>query len=317
MQARWIQLPFDPVRGTFDDTPLVRALEERPASAVREYLFHFEDRPHLGCFVQWRRPASAPRPGRTTEEELDEILDRLDAEERERIGREPEERGLTGFEALEIRRLGPTELAQIERAERSRLQREGKRVTSSGKSRRSGHERNGKPNDDGSGERGGSKDRDGSEVRDGFARQDSGSNAPADDLQADPHVAEEEPLDGPSQRAAEALRAWRNTRRRELDVPAYRVLTNRQLEAVARRRPDTLGALAEIGGFGPATLATHGEAILACLKTSELRSRDPDEGQEAPDEAETDSTAESRRPTATAEPATPAPEPIPEPAASS
>lgn len=300
MQARWIQLPFDPVRGTFDDTPLVRALEERPASAVREYFFSHQDRPHLGCFVQWRRPAGAPRSGRTTEEELDEILERLDAEERER-----EEPGLVGFEALEIRRLSPAELAQIERSERKRLQREGKRTAANGKSRRTGHEQNGTPEDDGSEDRG------------GIARHGSVPDVSADDLPSDTPSAEDEPLDGPAQRAAEVLRAWRNTRRRELDVPAYRVLTNRQLEAVARRRPDTLGALAEIGGFGPATLATHGEAILACLKTAELRSHDPDELSDGPDETEAKASTHTPQPTAKASTAPAEATPTPEPAASS
>jgi hypothetical protein len=310
MQARWIQLPFDPVRGTFDDTPLVRALEERPASAVREYLFHFEDRPHLGCFVQWRRTASAPRAGRTTEEELDEILDRLDAEEREREERESEDDGLASLEALEIRRLSPTEVAQLERAERKRLQREGKRAPEKGKSRRNHLDRNGTLNGEDL------------EERDGLARQSAAQEAAAVDSSVDDNAAEQEPLDGPSQRAAEVLRAWRNTRRRELDVPAYRVLTNRQLEAVARRRPDTLGALAEIGGFGPATLATHGEAILACLKTAELRSHDPDDDpDDAPDDAPDGAhDAEATAPTPAPPKAAPAPAstaPIPEPAASS
>ncbi|MCY3002020.1 MAG: HRDC domain-containing protein [Planctomycetota bacterium] len=300
MQARWIQLPFDPVRGTFDDTPLVRALEERPASAVREYFFHFEDRPHLGCFVQWRRPVGATRSSRTTEEELDELLERLDAEERERA-----EHGLAGFEALEIRRLSPAELAQIERSERKRLQREGKRAPANGKSRRNGHESNGTAE---SGD---------TDERDGLARHGANPDVPADDLQSDTPVAEEEPLDGPGQRAAEVLRAWRNTRRRELDVPAYRVLTNRQLEAVARRRPDTLGALAEIGGFGPATLATHGEAILACLKTAELRSHDPEGAQDGPDEPEANASTQSPQPTAKASTAPAEATPPLEPAASS
>lgn len=300
MQARWIQLPFDPVRGTFDDTPLLRALEERPASTVREYLFHFEDRPHLGCFVQWRRPAGTPRTGRTTEEELDEILERLEAEERERA-----EHGLAGFEALEIRRLSPTELAQLERSERKRLRSAGKRSAANGKSPRAGHESNGTA-EEGDPDDGG-----------GIARRRPTADVPGEDPPSDAQVAEEEPLDGPGQRAAEVLRAWRNTRRRELDVPAYRVLTNRQLEAVARRRPDTLGALAEIGGFGPATLATHGEAILACLKTAELRSHDSEGVSDGPEAPEANASTQPPQPTAMASTAPAEVAPPLEPAASS
>lgn len=119
MQARWIQLPLDPrprhVRR--------HAARPRPRGTPRfrhaRVLLRSRDRPRVrGCSssgAALRRAALQPR---RTEEELDEILERLDAEERER-----EEPGLVGFEALEIRRLSPAELAQIERSERKRLQR--------------------------------------------------------------------------------------------------------------------------------------------------------------------------------------------------
>lgn len=287
MQARWIQLPFDPVRGTFDDTPLVRALEERPATAVREYLFHCDDRPHLGCFVQWRRPEPDPSTRRMTESDLTELFEELekDASACPLCGTD----SLGGVDAIEMRRVSPPELQQIEREGCLR------------RARKSLHDTELAGGDDEAPERNGA----------GSARSASRKRRVSEIPPADaPEAPEEEPLDGAASRAAEALRAWRNTRRRELDVPAYRVLTNRQLEAIARRRPDTLAALAEIAGLGPATLATHGEAILACLKTAEAKAHAREDEQEGPEErphAETHARELASTSVASAPPAEPVP----------
>jgi superfamily II DNA helicase RecQ len=80
--------------------------------------------------------------------------------------------------------------------------------------------------------------------------------------------AEAAELDARGQRTFAALRAWRSERARELGVPAYRVLTNRQLTALARARPADLAALERIEGIGPATCRQHGERILARLRES-------------------------------------------------
>lgn len=63
----------------------------------------------------------------------------------------------------------------------------------------------------------------------------------------------------------ERLRAWRLERARADSVPAYVVFTDATLEAVAARRPTTLGELAGINGVGPAKLAKYGEQVLAEL----------------------------------------------------
>jgi DNA helicase-2/ATP-dependent DNA helicase PcrA len=60
----------------------------------------------------------------------------------------------------------------------------------------------------------------------------------------------------------ERLRAWRLERSRADSVPAYVVLTDATLEAVANRKPDRPGALAMIPGIGAAKLGRYGEAIL-------------------------------------------------------
>lgn len=60
----------------------------------------------------------------------------------------------------------------------------------------------------------------------------------------------------------ERLRAWRLERSRADKVPAYVVLTDATLEAVATRRPAQPGVLATIPGIGAAKLGRYGEAIL-------------------------------------------------------
>ena len=58
------------------------------------------------------------------------------------------------------------------------------------------------------------------------------------------------------------LRAWRLARSRADSVPAYVVLTDATLEAVATRRPDREGALVIIPGIGAAKLQRYGDALL-------------------------------------------------------
>jgi DNA helicase II / ATP-dependent DNA helicase PcrA len=58
------------------------------------------------------------------------------------------------------------------------------------------------------------------------------------------------------------LRAWRLERSRADSVPAYVVLTDATLEAVATRRPDREGALVSIPGIGAAKLQRYGDALL-------------------------------------------------------
>jgi len=76
------------------------------------------------------------------------------------------------------------------------------------------------------------------------------------------------PLDdaGPdAQAAAEALRAWRKARADGDGVPAYVVLSNRQLEGVAAAMPADERELLDCNGIGPAKLERYGEEILAIV----------------------------------------------------
>ncbi len=63
----------------------------------------------------------------------------------------------------------------------------------------------------------------------------------------------------------DALKAWRLTRARQDDVPAYLVFHNTTLEEIAARRPRSLDELAAVPGVGPAKLERYGEGVLAAL----------------------------------------------------
>ena len=65
--------------------------------------------------------------------------------------------------------------------------------------------------------------------------------------------------------ASEALRAWRKRRADDDSVPAYVVLSNRQLEGIAAAMPADAAALLACDGIGPSRLERYGEDILAVL----------------------------------------------------
>jgi ATP-dependent DNA helicase RecQ len=61
---------------------------------------------------------------------------------------------------------------------------------------------------------------------------------------------------------AARLRAWRAEEAKRLRVPAYVVMHDRTLNAVAQARPGNPRELLEIDGMGPAKVERFGEAIL-------------------------------------------------------
>ena len=69
---------------------------------------------------------------------------------------------------------------------------------------------------------------------------------------------------GPGDSArVEALREWRRLEAARRSVPAFVVLHDRTLAALAAARPSTLDALSEIPGIGPAKLEAYGKDLLA------------------------------------------------------
>jgi superfamily II DNA helicase RecQ len=63
----------------------------------------------------------------------------------------------------------------------------------------------------------------------------------------------------------QALRTWRSERSRRDGVPAFIVMHDATLAAIAASRPSSLVALRRIDGIGPAKLDQYGEDILAVL----------------------------------------------------
>jgi ATP-dependent DNA helicase RecQ len=64
------------------------------------------------------------------------------------------------------------------------------------------------------------------------------------------------------------LRDWRAERSKRDGVPPYVVCTNQQFVVMVKTRPQSLGKLAEIEGFGKAKLEKYGQEILALLHQS-------------------------------------------------
>ncbi len=62
-----------------------------------------------------------------------------------------------------------------------------------------------------------------------------------------------------------ALRAWRTTRAKADNVPAYVVLNDKHLAGIAERSPADLAGLRRCPGIGPAKLEAYGEEILEAL----------------------------------------------------
>jgi DNA helicase-2/ATP-dependent DNA helicase PcrA len=63
----------------------------------------------------------------------------------------------------------------------------------------------------------------------------------------------------------QALRTWRSERSRRDGVPAFIVMHDATLVAIAAARPSSLAALRRIDGIGPAKLELYGDDILAVL----------------------------------------------------
>jgi len=64
------------------------------------------------------------------------------------------------------------------------------------------------------------------------------------------------------------LREWRSHTAHAEGIPPYLILTNRQLVAVVRKRPESPTALGHIDGVGPGKVERYGAAILQRLNGS-------------------------------------------------
>ncbi|MBM7119489.1 DNA topoisomerase 3 [Archangium primigenium] len=68
-----------------------------------------------------------------------------------------------------------------------------------------------------------------------------------------------------SPQLVEALKAWRLTEARRRRVPAFRILTDRVLDAIASARPQDGAALRRIHGVGPTLTERYGDTLLALV----------------------------------------------------
>jgi ATP-dependent DNA helicase RecQ len=72
-------------------------------------------------------------------------------------------------------------------------------------------------------------------------------------------------LDPEGQGLWEALRAWRLEEARRQELPPYVIFHDTTLIEIARRRPGSLAALAEIPGIGRSKLERYGSAVIAVV----------------------------------------------------
>lgn len=77
------------------------------------------------------------------------------------------------------------------------------------------------------------------------------------------------PLDPGAMERAAALKRWRLSEARRLRVPAFRVLSDRALYAIAEKNPRSEATLLGVSGVGPTTAGKHGPAILRVLEHPE------------------------------------------------
>ncbi len=76
------------------------------------------------------------------------------------------------------------------------------------------------------------------------------------------------PTEGASAPLVAALRAWRLRESRQRRVPAFRVLTNRALVAIANARPGSAASLAAVSGVGPKLVEAYGAELVALCTAS-------------------------------------------------
>ena len=75
-------------------------------------------------------------------------------------------------------------------------------------------------------------------------------------------------LDAAAQALWTTLRAWRLDEAHRQELPPYVIFHDATLIEVARRRPLSLDALAEIPGIGRSKLDRYGAAVLAVINTA-------------------------------------------------
>src|SRR5207245_1959401 len=76
-----------------------------------------------------------------------------------------------------------------------------------------------------------------------------------------------ESLDPAAQELFQRLRAWRTEEARSRALPAYIIMSDLTLRALAARRPQSRDALLAVPGIGPAKAEEYGAALLDILNS--------------------------------------------------
>ncbi|MFA6109869.1 MAG: ATP-dependent DNA helicase RecQ [Candidatus Latescibacterota bacterium] len=82
---------------------------------------------------------------------------------------------------------------------------------------------------------------------------------------AEPTLVPDAPTVQPAEELVTALRAWRLSEARRRRVPAFRILTDRALLALATLRPRSEQDLLAVPGIGPGIVRQHGQALLSLV----------------------------------------------------
>jgi RecQ family ATP-dependent DNA helicase len=114
-------------------------------------------------------------------------------------------------------------------------------------------------------------------ISDGVVEEFGGTPAPAKKAKSGPtknarsKAAEEKPvsLSARGEALAAKLKEWRAAEAKRLGVPAFVVLHDRTLAALAQARPANPRQLLEVSGLGPMKVARFGEAILELCRAAE------------------------------------------------
>jgi DNA topoisomerase-3 len=80
-------------------------------------------------------------------------------------------------------------------------------------------------------------------------------------------LVEEAGGDGALPGIVEALKAWRRAESKKRRLPAFRILTDRALNALASHRPRTEVELLNISGIGPAIVTKYGRELLGIVRS--------------------------------------------------
>jgi superfamily II DNA helicase RecQ len=91
---------------------------------------------------------------------------------------------------------------------------------------------------------------------------------PAADQQPAAESASDSQLAASNPKLEDALRKWRVAEAKRLGVPAFRILTDRALRAIATTRPVTAAELLAIPGIGIATVEKYGHQLYRILNNN-------------------------------------------------